>query len=216
MIPGAMTGDILVVPRAPFDMEEPWVTPAAAKPVRLRRSSDGAAPRLSTSVAVWYDAEWLMVLFSSADDAVYASHIAHDSPLYEQDVVEVFVAPAGLRRYFEIEVSPRGTIFDARIDSPDGVRSTMDVDREWNCEGLLAAVRKETETDGEISIDTVIRIPFSSLGQKTPLAGEEWRANFFRIDRHEDLGDEFSAWQPTMRDPADFHVAAAFGVLRFS
>jgi hypothetical protein len=66
-----------------------------------------------------------------------------------------------------------------------------------------------------MSIDTIVRIPFSSVGRATPGDGETWRGNFFRIDRHPDHGDEFSAWQPTLKNPADFHVAAAFGALRF-
>jgi hypothetical protein len=139
----------------------------------------------------------------------------HDDPLYEEDVVEVFVAPDDPRRYFEIEVSPRGTTFDAAIDSPDGVRATMHADRSWTCEGLLAAVRTMTERDGARIFDVLVRIPFFALERATPGGGETWRANFFRIDRHPRHGDEFSAWQPTFRTPPDFHVAAAFGTLRF-
>ena len=155
------------------------------------------------------------MLFSASDDYVAASHLKHDSPLYEEDVVEVFLAGAKASDYFEIEVSPRGTVFDARIHSPDGVRATMNVDRGWTCKGLMTAVRQITESDGSISIDTVLRIPFASLDRKTPRSGETWRGNFFRVDRHAQHGDEFSAWQPTMRNPADFHVVEAFGVLRF-
>jgi hypothetical protein len=210
-----MSTETLAVPRAAFDMEEPWSTPPECNPVRLRRSTDAGAPRLATSVAVWYDDDYLNVLFSAADDYVSATHMQHDAPLYEQDVVEVFVAPESIADYYEIEVSPRGTLFDARIHSPDGVRDTMEVDRGWNCEGLFAVVRQIVESDGITSIDTLIRIPFPALGRNTPVPGEEWRANFFRIDRHPQLEDEFSAWQPTMKVPADFHVAAAFGVLRF-
>lgn len=210
-----MTVETLVVARAAFDMEQPWATPADCVPVRLRRATDASAPRLATSVAVWYDAESLCVLFCATDDHVAATHFQHDAPLYEQDVVEVFVAPADPADYYEIEISPRGTIFDARIHSPDGVRATMDVDRGWNCDGLFAAVRQMIEGDGAMTVDTIVRIPFAALGRETPHSGEEWRGNFFRIDRHQQ-GDEFSAWQPTLRVPADFHVTAAFGVLRFA
>lgn len=206
----------LVVPRAPFDIEEPWAAPAECSPVRLRRATDAAAPRLSTSVAAWYDEEYLDILFSATDDYIQATYRRNDEPLYEEDVVEVFLAPARLQRYFEIEVSPIGTIFDAAIDSPDGVRATMRTDREWSCEGLVAAVRKVTESTGEMSTDTLLRIPFAALGCTRPREGETWRANFFRIDRHPREGDEFSAWQPTMKSPADFHVAAAFGTIRFA
>jgi hypothetical protein len=203
------------VPRGSFDMEDPWAMPAVCHPVRLRRSTDGAPPRLSTSVAVWYDSAHLNILFSAGDDHVEATLFAHDAPLYNEDVVEVFVAPAELTRYFELEVSPRGTIFDARIDSPEGTRASMHVDRDWTCEGLITAVRSVTESDGASTIDTLIRIPFAAFGSAMPESGATWRANFFRIDRHPQLGDEFSAWQPTMRNPADFHVPAVFGTLRF-
>ncbi len=196
-------------------MEEPWATPAACTPVRLRRATDAAAPRLATSLAAWFDDDYLTVLFSASDDHVNATLIEHDAPLYEQDVVEVFVAPDRPTRYFEIEVSPRGTVFDARIDSPDGVRATMSVDRSWTCEGLVAAVRRVTESNGAMTIDTVVRIPFFALERSAPGDGETWRGNFFRIDRHPQQGDEFSAWQPTWKVPADFHVVAAFGALKF-
>ncbi|HVE70020.1 MAG TPA: carbohydrate-binding family 9-like protein [Thermoanaerobaculia bacterium] len=208
--------ETLVVPRAPFDMEEPWSTPPACTSVRLRRSTDAAAPRLATSVAAWHDDEYISFLFSAADDYIHATMHERDAPLYEEDVVEIFVAPGDLTHYYEIEVSPHGVIFDAVIDSPGGVRETMHVDRAWNCEGLVAAVRKNIESDGAISVDTLIRIPFASIGRNVPEDGEAWRANFFRVDRHETEGDEYSAWQPTMKDPADFHVAAAFGVLQFA
>lgn len=207
--------DILRARRAPFDMEDPWASPPECEPVRLRRAIDGAAPRLSTSVTAWYDETFLTVLFTLSDDHVQATLRDHDAPLYEQDVVEIFLAPDTLTRYFELEISPMGTVFDAVVDSPDGVRSTMQVDRSWTCARLMAAVRKVTESDGLRTVDTVVRIPFGSLGRPAPVRGETWRANFFRIDRHPDLGDEFSAWQPTLRQPPDFHVPAAFGILDF-
>src|SRR5436190_16627573 len=123
-----MSAERILVARAPFDMEDPWTMPDVCTPVSLRRANDGSAPRLSTTVAAWYDSSHLTLLFSAHDDAVYASHLEHDAPLYEQDVVEAFLAPEVATRYFEIEVSPRGTIFDARVESPDGVRATMHVD----------------------------------------------------------------------------------------
>jgi hypothetical protein len=210
-----MAHEILVVPRAEFDMEEPWTTPRACMPVRLRRSSDASAPRLSTSVALFFDDDYLSVLFSAADDYIQATYLEHDAPLYEEDVFEMFLSPEGNTRYFEIEVSPRGTVFDARIDSPDGKRATMHVERDWTCEGLVVAVRNVTETDGVRSIDVLARVPFYALERSTPGDGEIWRANFFRIDRNPHYEDEFSAWQPTLKTPPDFHVPAAFGALRF-
>ncbi|HEY0371828.1 MAG TPA: carbohydrate-binding family 9-like protein [Thermoanaerobaculia bacterium] len=207
--------ETLVVPRARFDMDDPWATPAECSPVRLRRATDAAAPRLATSVAVWYDDEYLSVLYSAADDHIRATYHRHDDPLYEQDVVEVFLAPDTLKQYFEIEINPHGVVFDAIIESPHGTRQGMATDVTWTCDGLLVALRKVFESSGAMTVDTLARIPFRALERSVPADGETWRGNFFRIDRHPEHGDEFSAWQATMKTPADFHVAAAFGVLRF-
>ena len=210
-----MSSDTLAVPRAVFSIEDPWAFPPACQPVRMRRATDGATPRLATSLAVYFDDQYLTVLYAAADDLVVAALLEHDAPLYEEDVVEAFLAPETMRRYFELEANPRGTTFDALIDSPDGIRATMRADRAWDCEGLFVAVRKVVESDGAMSIDIVLRVPFAGLGRATPRDGELWRANFFRIDRHPRRGDEFSAWQPTMKTPPDFHVASAFGFLSF-
>jgi hypothetical protein len=210
-----MTGEPLTILRANADPEEPWTAPEGCTPVRLRSATDGGPPLLATSVTLWYDREALSVLFSGADDLTVASHVMRDAPLYEEDVVEVFLAPESLQRYFEIEISPNGSIFDATVDSPEGDRRSMTVDRGWTCEGLFAAVRK-TSVAGDITLDVIVRIPFASIGRPTPSPGEQWRANFFRIDRHPERGGEFLAWQPTLRTPPDFHVPAKFGTLRFA
>ena len=210
-----MPADSLVVVRGEFSMEDPWAMPPAAEPARLRRATDGVAPRLATTFTVYYDDEFLTVVFSAADDHVVATHYGHDEPLYEEDVVEAFLAPNDGREYFELEVNPVGTTYDSRIVSPDGVRATMRDDVGWECEGLVAAVRKMISARNVMTIDTVMRIPFASVGKTVPAAGESWLANFFRVDRHPGEGDEYSAWRPTMKDPADFHVVKAFGRLIF-
>jgi hypothetical protein len=215
MIHEHMTAETLVVPRAALDIEEPWTMPGACTPVRLRCSTDASAPRLSTNLVVWFDDAHLFILFSAADDYVQSTHLTHDAPLYEEDVVEAFLSPETPLRYYELEASPRGTLFDARIESPAGVRSGMIVDRDWTCEGLVAAVRRVTESSGTTTVDTLLRVPFAALGRVTPVPGETWKGNFFRIDRHPTRGDEYSAWQPTLKTPADFHVVASFGTLRF-
>jgi hypothetical protein len=207
--------DTLVVVRGEFSMEDPWAIPRSCDPVRLRRVTDGATPRLSTTVSAYYDDELMTVVFSSADDHVVATFLGHDEPLYEEDVVEVFLAPDDSVEYFELEVNPIGTIFDARIESPRGVRASMRADVDWDCEGLVAAIRKTIEPRNLMTVDTVVRVPFESLGASPPRNGDWWRGNFFRIDRHPSEGDEFSAWRPTLKTPADFHVVACFGRLLF-
>jgi len=205
----------LVVPFAPFSIEEPWKVPEVCDRVELRRATDGGPARQQTTAAAYFDDEMLTIVFAGVDDRVVATHLQHDAPLYEEDVVEVFLAPSRLEEYFEIEVNPLGTTFDARIESPDGKRSTMKTDLAWTCEGLFPGVRRTTGRLAGATLDVVIRIPFAALGRTAPADGETWRGNFFRIDREPALGDDFLAWQPTMRTPPDFHLPAAFGILRF-
>jgi hypothetical protein len=200
----------LVVPFAHFTIEEPWNVPEVCCRVDLRRATDAGVARQRTTAVVYFDDEMLTVVFAGIDDRVVATHRQHDAPLWQEDVVEVFLSPSHLTEYFELEVNPLGTTFDALVESPDGTRTTMTTDLAWTCEGLFAGIRRDGET-----FDVVIRIPFASLGRETPADGETWRGNLFRIDRHPTLGDDFLAWQPTMRTPPDFHVPAAFGTLRF-
>ncbi|MBI2212509.1 MAG: carbohydrate-binding family 9-like protein [Acidobacteria bacterium] len=198
--------------RAELDLEDPWGVPACARRVPLVRAGDGAAPRLSSEVAAYHDGRRVFVVFSVRDDHLVATHLEHDAPLWEEDVVEIFVAPESLERYFEIEVNPLGTTFDARVDSPRLERESMTVDRGWTCEGLRTAIRRTT-IDGVVRVETVVLIPSAALGASCD-SGTLWRANFYRIDRSPD-GDEFSAWRPTGRTPPDFHVPRAFGTLLF-
>jgi hypothetical protein len=199
------------VPRAEFSIEEPWSVPPACQPLQLLRATDGEEPKLETTVAIYADSECLDLVYQAHDGAVVATYLGHDEPLYEEDVVEVFLAPGDICRYYEIEVNPLGTTFDARIESPDGVRATMKIDLAWTCENLFAAIRK---TPG--MVETIVRIPFASLDVPRPAPGDEWRGNFFRVDRDKSRGDEYSAWSPTLKNPADFHVPGSFGRIVFA
>jgi hypothetical protein len=209
-----MTASLLEVYDAPFSFEEPWTLPRWADRVRFRDATDGSTPRLPTEVGAYYDRQTLYVLFEGDDDQVVANYRDHDEPLYLEDVLEVYLAPNSLTEYFELEVSPLGTTFDARIVSPNGERSSMHADLDWECTGFWTALRREYLPGGQSRFAAVLAIPFAALGRRTPRQGEAWRANFYRIDRAV-AGDQYTAWRPTLRQPADFHVPAAFGELRF-
>ncbi len=201
----------LPVPLAEFSIDDPWALPAGVSPVALHEATKGGAPRLATTAAVWRDEQCLNVLFSGDDDAVIASYFQHDEPLWQEDVVEVFVAPEAATKYFEIEVNPLGTVFDAVIHSPDGVRETMRADLAWTCEGIFAANRRTPH-----HFATILRMPFASFGILAPKRGDRWRGNLFRVDRHPTHGTEYSAWQPPLKTPADFHAVTAFGEWLFT
>lgn len=176
-------------------------------PVFLRDARTGAAPRLKTAVRLGLRGPDLCIRFDGRDDGVVASLTERDGPLWQEDVFEIFLCPEDPPHvYYEFEVNPLGTIFDARVSSPDLARSTMRVETAWDCAGFAARV-----TRGSSRWSASLRIPLAELCAGEP--PELWRANLYRIDRGE--VDEYTAWAPTWADPPDFHVPGRFGVLKF-
>src|SRR5512142_1533064 len=132
----------LYVARRNFDPEQPWRIPELCRPARLVDAQRGTPTRQATDLFAYYDDRALYLLYLCNDGSVLATMIGRDDPLYTEDVVEAFIAPQSPTHYFEIEVNPRGKIFDAIVDSPEGRRETMQVDTMWNCDDLWTAVRR--------------------------------------------------------------------------
>lgn len=198
--------------RCPFKNPAPVSADPAAEtwrdiePVFLKENVEGGEPRQAT----WFKTAWndkeLRVLFHATDSDAWARHTAHDAPLYDEEVVEIFLDPVGdLECYFEIEVNPLNAVCDLVLRR---TRSGYRKDFGWHCEGLQTLVKKNADAwTAEISI------PFKSLGSVQPCEGKPWRANFYRIDRPKNEQWELSAWSPT-GEPR-FHVQRKFGRIEF-
>ncbi len=166
----------------------------------------GRVPRQATTLKLGSSSEELRVLFHCADTNAWATMTERDAPLYEEEVVEVFLDPVGdLRSYFEIEVNPLNAVLDLVLRRN---RSGYVKDFSWRCDDLRTAARvTPTSWTAELAI------PFRSLVSDPPQPGARWRANFFRIDRPAETPRELSAWSPTGR--GTFHVPERFGVIEF-
>jgi len=177
--------------------------------LELVRAEDGGLPSRPTRVAVALENDRLAIEFDCADDDPWGTLDGRDAPLWTEEVVEVFLAPGGAtpREYFEVEVSPRGALFDARVRSPHGDRRGLAVDPRWDCPGLVwgSALRPGGWTAS-------LRLPLAALSADGAIPAV-WRVNFFRIERPRPGAPEFSAWSPTFVSPADFHRPASFGWL---
>lgn len=194
------------VPRLAVPRLGPTERLVSLRPVELSDAVTGGAPRLRTAVRVAVRDGSLLVRFDGRDAGTVATLTLRNEPLWTEDVCEVFLTPADPPTlYYELEINPLGTLFDARVESPDLVRRSMRADPSWNLRGLSG---KSRVRPGRWS--AVLKIPLAGLAGDGPLP-QRWRANFFRIDRGSP--DEFSAWSPTWKDPADFHEAARFGFL---
>ena len=176
-------------------------------PATLRENLTGAAPQQATEVRVAWAAEELRVLFHAHDTHPWATITQRDGPLWEEEVVEVFLDPVGDGEcYFEIEVNPLNTVLDLVLRRN---RSGYKKDFAWKCEGFRSATARTA--DGWAA---ELAIPFRSLAADPPHPGGRWRANFLRIDRPPGQPRELSAWSPTRR--ATFHTPKRFGGLRFA
>jgi hypothetical protein len=183
--------------------EPEWAT---AAPGRIEYSSSDAAshPGLSTSVrALWSD-RFLYLGF----EAPYTELTAADKPsaaerlgLWEQDVVEAFIAPDPEKAnlYSEFEWAPNGEQLDVRINLPEK-------DFTWQSE-MESAV--QIDGDGKIW-RAEVRIPFNAIHNTAPTAGTRWRANFYR---HDVAHRAFLAWNPTLTSTA--HTPEKLGWLEF-
>lgn len=174
--------------------------------------SDGSGPPgQATVVRVCRDGQALHIRFECEDRDAWGSYLRRDDPLYEEEAVEVFLAPGAADPvdYFEFEVSPRGALFDARIHNPTSLRADLTADRSWDCPGLRWEAGSGTARQDWWA---TLSIPWPAVAPEGDLP-RIWRANFYRIERPRDGEPEFSAWSPTLVRPADFHKPARFGVL---
>lgn len=173
-----------------------------------------------TAVRAVWSPEHLHVAFHCIDRDVWGSYRGRNEPIYEEEVVELFLATGpDPTLYVELEANPCGAWFEALVTSPERCRAGMRVDRDWTCRGWERAVQVDGTLDRRDDLDRGWRvewaIPFASLpGGRAPQPGERWRANFHRIDAAG--GGQWSAWSPTFADPADFHLPDRFGVIEFA
>lgn len=188
--------------------------------VALVSSETGEAATKPTLARMCWDGECLYILFECEDTDIYGTMLHRDDPIYNEDVVEVFLSPdCDLTHYYELEVSPRNVVFDAEIftdnDLGEGVRGEVG----WTCEGWKTAVAVQGTLDDRTDTDTgwsvEMAVPFASLGRPTPAVGERWRGNLYRIDRTPEPV-EHQAWSPTFADPPAFHRPYRFGVIEFA
>jgi hypothetical protein len=124
--------------------------------------------------------------------------------LWDRDVVEVFLQPAGSTgpHYKEFEVSPNGFWIDLDI-GPGEKRN------------LQSGLRRRVKVDGQSKTWMAeMALPMKSLtAQFDPT--KAWRVNFFRVEGTAEPRF-YSAWRPTGTTVPNFHVPEAFDTLVFA
>ena len=197
--------------------DDVWSFAQSTAPFLETRRGD-RAPVEGKAKMLWND-RYLFVGIEVQDATLQASDREHDSHLWEQDCVELLIDPGGNgQSYFEIQVSPRGVVFDTRYDSARRPRPFGHID--WT-----SRVKPSVSTRGAIDDDVAdggytveLAIPWRAfaLGNSeppVPRVGSQWRANIFVLDKRGQRQQVAAAWSPPR--VGDFHVPNRFGVLRF-
>jgi hypothetical protein len=187
----------------------------AAVPVVLRGSFDGRQPSLRTEARLAYDDQHLYVAFDVEDPDIWGTLRKRDDPIYEQEVVEVFLdANADGRTYNELQVSPHNVTFDAYFPAR---RQGMDLN--WDS-GMTTAVKVRGTLDNPADRDegwrVEMKIPFARLAEVPnlpPKKGERWRFNAYRLEHVERRQVEGQSFSPLF--VGDFHALPRFGWLVF-
>lgn len=179
----------------------------AASPVTFDTDWSGAKTGTSTRArALWSkDALYVAWELEGAGLNVDASRPVKTEreKLYEEDCVELFLAPDPARRsrYFEIEAGPLGHFFDIAVD-----KAAKKSDTAWSSDARIA-----TKVDRE-KHRVVIEMALRSMDVTRALvAGARLP---FALYRMEGKGPrQYLAWSPTRTAKPNFHVPEAFGTL---
>jgi len=204
-------------PRLDGSLDDPaW---RAAKTSRaFVETRNGGVAGIQASAKLLWDAQYLYLGVDVNDGLLRASDRKHDAHLWKQDCVEVMLDPDGDgKSYFEIQVSPRGVVFDTRYDArrvpkPFG---HLDWDSKVRVGVLPRGAIDDRAADAGYTVEIAIPWQAFSLDGKPALAppiGEQWRANFYVMDLGSDR-QQAAAWSALGID--DFHVPSRFGILAF-
>lgn len=173
-------------------LDEPaWQTAAV---VNLTHTADGARAKIGAEVKVIRDATSLYIGFTCPEPnmaALVAGVTERDGAVYNDDSVEVFLAPntVGLP-YYHFVVGAGGGTWDDRTG-----------DKTWNTRWTSAITRDAASWTAEIAI------PFSSLNA-SPTGS--WRANLARNRRPD--GPAFITWSTPN---GSYHTPDRFGSITF-
>ena len=172
---------------------------------------------LATDTALW-------LRFDATDDSPWHTLEQRDDPLWDEEVVEIFIDPDNDgRNYVEIEINPANIVCDLLMERGDPGKIGH---LEWDFPGLETRVVPLHDGDGAtIGWTALARLPWEGFADAVPeglalppRAGDRWSFNVFRIKRPDGPTEPhrrviLDAWSPV---PAgSFHVPEVFQPLEF-
>ena len=198
---------------------EQWKKAMVIRGFRIPKTHRPARSR-SEAMMLWDDRN-LYVQIVARDADLRGKFKRRTDPLWEEDVVELFLKPRKDRgAYYEFEVNPIGTVMALRIDDRRDGKSLKERSA-WET-GIVSAVQVAGTVNDPADTDrfyrVILAIPWkrlSHVGGKAPRAGETWTFSFCRYDyarQYKKAEESASAALTT----DSFHQYEDYSTLRFA
>ena len=180
---------------------------------------------LKTTVKLLWDDQYLYAGFYCEDPDAWTRHLEEDGTLWIDDVVELFIDPAGRGcAYYEYEVNPVNAKLDL-IAIHAGRESSVVHPRvwmAWDFAGARNAVYvkgdgKNVGTDDEYwTVEIALPLAeFWGAPNLPPQHGDVWRLNAYRVDRGKPGTREDDLYLATSPTYGLFHRPWRFGRIVF-
>jgi hypothetical protein len=184
----------------------------------------GSDHRPVTHAKVLYDADRIYVAFRVRDRFVRCLATEYQGPVYADACVEFFVRPREDKGYFNFEMNCGGTLLLRNVTDPTRVGDELAeyTNVPWSLASQIQVYHSMPKTvEPEIAdpVEWVVEysVPFalfeSFVGPLGDLAGQEWRANFYKCAEN-NSHPHFASWSP-IHGELNFHQPQFFAPIRF-
>ncbi|MEA1897607.1 MAG: carbohydrate-binding family 9-like protein, partial [Bacteroidota bacterium] len=148
------------------------------------------APRYKTRAKMLWDNTYLYISAELEEPEIWATLRQRDTLIYYDNDFEVFIDPDGdTHNYYEFEVNAFGTEWDLLLAKP--YRDGGPAISAWDINGIKLGVKIYGTINDPANKDEKwtleIAMPWDILkecapGKRKPVAGEQWRMNFSRVE----------------------------------
>lgn len=168
----------------------------------------------STKAQICWDNENLYIRFNCNDSYIWATMKESVQPLWEEEVVEVFIDPdKDGKNYVEVEVNPLNNTLTLLIPGKEQKSNWRD-----NAKFQLKNLKTKAVKSSHNWLTDII-IPFENFSRQVnipPRNGDIWHLNLYRVERpvkERPRDCVLIAWSPTFKDT--FHSPPHFGEIVF-
>ncbi|RKY57989.1 MAG: hypothetical protein DRP95_06410, partial [Candidatus Latescibacterota bacterium] len=186
--------------------------------------SGGEVPYFTTVRMLWDD-RCFYFGFYCEDPDVWSEDPRKDTRIWVEEDVEIFLDPDwDERNYYELEINPKGTVYDVIWTEPLGRLEWIGL-VEWDFGGKSAVwvegtINDHTDTDrgwsAEVAIPWERLSDFAGARACPPRPGDQWRVNFSRVERNFFPRGPSRDWTWTPQVGYWIHMPRRYGYVQFS